>query len=141
MTGGRLQSACFKVAVLSGALAVSATAAPATTKVIGHGVRLKGTSIWYAHGKAVAPKTVSARVVSTPAQAVKVQWSVVCQKPNSSDPAVHLGTNQRSGESSVHATGTVKLALPYARPPACIATVYATLAKDVGQLTLKILQS
>jgi hypothetical protein len=140
VTRRRLQSACFKVAVISGALAINATAAPNTTKVIGHGVRLKGTSIWYAHGKAVAPRTVSARVVSTPAQSVKVQWSVVCQKPNSSDPAVHLGTDAKSGQTSVHGAATVKLALPYAKPPACIATVYATLAGD-GTLVLRLLET
>lgn len=140
MNGGRRQSTRFGTLLLSCALVVGACAAPATSKVIGHGVRLKGTNVWYAHGNAVAPRTVSAMVVPIPAQAVKVQWSVVCQKPNKADPAVHLGTNGRSGQSSVHAAATVKLTLPYVRPPACVATVYATLAKD-GGLTLRLLQN
>jgi hypothetical protein len=137
---GRRLSAHFATALLPCALAACVSAAPATSKEIGHGVRLKGTNVWYAHGNAVKPTTVSARVIPSPAQAVKVQWAVVCQKPNRSDPAVHLGTNQRSGQSSVHAAATVKLTLPYAKPPACVVTVYATLAKN-GGLTLRLLQS
>lgn len=140
MKRGRWQSTCFRVALLSAALAVSAAAAPATSKVIGQGVRLKGTSVWYAQGKAAAPRTISARVVPIPVQAVKVQWSVVCQKPNRYDPAFHLSANGSSGEASVHAAATVKLALPYAKPPTCIATVYATLGKH-GTLTLRLLQT
>jgi hypothetical protein len=140
MNRARVQSTRFGTAMLSLALVACAAAAPVTSKVIGHGIRLKGTNVWYAHGNAVAPRTVSARIVPIPAQAVKVQWSVVCQKPNKSDPAVHLGTNQRSGEVSVHAAATVKLTLPYAKPPACVATVYATLGK-AGGLTLRLLQT
>jgi hypothetical protein len=140
MNGGRGQLTRFGTILLALALAACAAAAPVTSKVIGHGVRLKGTNVWYAHGTAVAPRTVSTRVAPIPAQAVKVQWSVVCQKPNKSDPAVHLGTNQRSGEASVHGAATVKLTLPYAKPPACVATVYATLGK-AGRLTLRLLQT
>ena len=137
------QSTRWTTALLVGAVALapvgSATAA-ATTKVIGHGVRLKGTNVFYVHGKAVAPRTVSVRVVPIPEQPVKVQWSVVCQKPNSFDPAVHLATKGKSGQTSVHTPATVKLALPYAKPPACIATVYATLARN-GTLVLRLLQT
>jgi hypothetical protein len=140
MNGVRRQSTRFAIALLPCALAACAAAAPATSKEIGHGVRLKGTNVWYAHGNAVAPRTVSARVVPIPAQAVKVQWSVVCQKPNKADPAVHLGTSGKSGEATVHAAATVKLTLPYTMPPACVATVYATLAK-AGGLTLQLLQN
>ena len=140
MNAGRGQLTRFGTALLSVALVACAAAAPLTSKVIGHGVRLKGTNVWYAHGNAVAPTTVTARVVPIPAQAVKVQWSVVCQKPNKSDPAFHLGTNGRSGQVSVHAAATVKLALPYAKPPACVVTVYATLAKN-GSLVLRLLQT
>jgi hypothetical protein len=140
MNGGRRQLTRFGTALLSAALVACAAAAPIASKVIGSGARLKGTSVWYAHGNAIAPSTVSARVVPIPAQAVKVQWSVVCQKPNKSDPAFHLGTNGRSGQASVHAAATVKLTLPYAKPPACVVTVYATLGKH-GSLTLRLLQS
>ena len=143
MNGRRRQSARFITALLSRALAlvfVGAACAATTSKVIGHGVRLKGTNVWYTHGKAVAPKTISVRVAPIPPQAVKVQWSVVCQKPNRIDPAFHLGTLGASGEASVHAAATVKLALPYAKPPTCIATVYATLGKS-GALTVRLLQT
>ena len=137
------RSARSRTAQLSIALVlalVGAAAAAATAKVIGHAVRLKGTNVWYAHGKAVAPRTISARVVPLPAQAVKVQWSVVCQKPNPEDPAYHLGVSSKSGQTSVHAAATVKLALPSAKPHTCIATVYATLARG-DNLTLRLLQT
>jgi hypothetical protein len=126
--------------LLSGALAVGATSALGTSKVIGHGVRLKGTHLWYAQGEAVSPKTISASVVAVPEQAVKVQWSVVCQKPNKTDPAVDLAASERSGQASVHGATTVKLALPYAKPPTCIVTLYATLATN-GSLTLRLQQT
>jgi hypothetical protein len=140
VNGGRRQSTQFATALLVGALAAGAAAAPVTSKVIGHGVRLKGTNVWYAQGKAAAPRTISARVVPVPAQAVKVQWSVVCQKPNRFDPAFHLAAKGTSGQASVHAAATVKLALPYAKPPTCIATVYATLGKN-GGLSVRLLQT
>jgi hypothetical protein len=132
----------FSAALFSGALALglAGVAAGGTTTEIGHAVRLKGTNVWYVHGKSSAPKTIIARVVPVPAQAVKVQWSVVCQKPNAADPAFHLATETISGQSSVHAAATVKLALPYPKPPTCIATVYATLAKN-GNLTVHLLQT
>jgi hypothetical protein len=123
------------------ALAFTGSAsAGGASKVIGHAVRLKGTKIFYAKGTAAAPKTISASLVATPRQPVKVQWSVVCQRPNSSDPAVHLGTSEKAGEDSVPGAGTVKLALPYAKPHTCVATVYATLARN-GALVLRLLQT
>jgi hypothetical protein len=126
---------------LAAALACTGWAtASGAGKVIGHAVRLKGTKIYYGKGTAVRPRAISASLVATPSQPVKVQWSVVCQKPNSSDPAVHLGTSEKAGESSVRGAGTVKLALPYSRPPTCVATVYATLARD-GRLVLRLLQT
>jgi hypothetical protein len=71
---------------------------------------------------------------------VKVQWAVVCQKSNPNDPAIHLGVKGTSGEASVRTAATVKLALPYPKPPNCVATVYATLTKD-GKLELRLLQT
>lgn len=123
------------------ALAVSAagTASSAhTTRTFGHAARLKGTKVWYAHGTVVAPNALSARVAPVPRQPVKVQWSVVCQKTNPSDPADHIGTGVSSGQSSVDGAAVVKLALPYPKPPTCVATVYATLTKN-GALTLQLL--
>jgi hypothetical protein len=121
--------------VISSAHVGSPTAA--ATKVIGHGVRLKGTRIFYAHGTAVAPKSVTARFVPKPAQHVKVEWSLVCQKPNRSDPAYALSTSETSGQTSVVDDATVKLALPYPKPPTCVATVYATLAGK-GDLVVQL---
>ena len=143
MSEGAGRSARLRTAQLSIALVlalVGAAAAAATAKVIGHAVRLKGTNVWYAQGKAVAPRTISASVTPVPAQAVKVQWSVVCQRPNAEDPAYHLGVSSKSGQVSVHTAATVKLAVPSAKPHTCIASVYATLAKG-GSLTLRLLQT
>jgi hypothetical protein len=130
--------------LLTGAVALvsltAVTAAVAASKVIARGTQLKGTNVWYAQGKASRPRSLSATVVPIPSQAVKVQWSVVCQKPNPADPAYHLATKVVSGQSTVRATAVVKLPLPYATPPSCVATVYATLAKH-GNLTLQLLQA
>lgn len=117
-----------------------AAAAEATSREIGHGVRLRGSSVWFAHGKAIRPKSISAMVVPSPAQPVKVQWAVACQKPNAADPAFHLNALSKSGQVTVPAAATVKLALPYQNPHTCVATVYATLAKT-GRLTLRLLES
>ena len=56
------------------------------------------------------------------------------------DPAYHLDATGKSGQTSVSAAATVKLALPYPKPPACVAAVYATLGKN-GRLTVRILQT
>ncbi len=129
------------VALLAAALLAAGPAAAATARPIGKaGARLKGTSIWYAHATAVRPASIAVRVVPTPARAVKVQWAVVCQKPNPSDPADHVGTASSSGERTVRGAAIVPLRLPYARPPTCVATVYATLSGE-GALALRLLQT
>jgi hypothetical protein len=123
------------------ALAAGAAAAGGTSKEIGGKVvHLRGTKIYYSQGKAVAPRSISVSVAPKPSQPVKVQWAVVCQKPNSADPAIQVNASGTSGQSSVHGVATVKLKLPYAAPPNCIATVYATLARN-GSLVLRILQT
>jgi hypothetical protein len=124
-----------------GALVAAAAAADGTSKEIGHAVRLKGsTKIYYAQGKATAPASISASVVPTPPQPVKVQWALACQKPNTADPAIQVNASASSGETSVRGAGTVKLKLPYAKPSNCIATVYATLSKK-GSLVLRLVQT
>jgi hypothetical protein len=116
------------------------TTAGAADKVIGHGVRLKATKIFFAQGTAVLPRTVSATVAAAPRQPVKVQWALVCQKPNSADPAIQIGASSTRGETIVRRTGKVELALPFKKPPTCIASVYATLARK-GRLVLRLVQT
>jgi hypothetical protein len=128
------------VALLLSALVLAPPAAPAPSKIIGHGVRLKGSSVWYVQGTAREPKTISGRVVASPVQLVKVQWAVVCQRPNVHDPARHLATKVKSGEVSLRQAGTVMLALPYPKPHTCVATIYATLEAK-GSVTLRLLQT
>jgi hypothetical protein len=119
---------------------VAGAAAAVTSQTIGHAVRLKGTNIWFAHGDAVAPTRLAVRLVPAPDQSVKVQWSVVCQKKNPLDPADYIANQETSGQASVRAAATVNLALPYPKPPTCVATVYATLERN-GRLTLELLQT
>jgi hypothetical protein len=127
------------VSALALAFGAAMSAAP-TGKVIGHGARLKTTRIYLAQGTAVAPKTISASITPMPAQPVKVQWSVACQKPNKADPAIQIGATGASGQTTVRGTATVRLKLPFMKPPACVATVYATLAGK-GALVLRLVQT
>jgi hypothetical protein len=130
----------IRAAVLAAALALVPVAAALSGKVIGHGSRLKGTKIFLAQGTAIEPRTISATLAPSPTQSVKVQWSVACQKPNKADPAIKISASGTSGQTTVRGAGTVKLELPFARPPTCVATVYATLATK-GGLVLRLLQS
>jgi hypothetical protein len=127
-------------ALLLTALVLAPAATPSPSKIIGHGVRLKGSSVWYVQGTARAPKTISAKIVPTPAQVVKVHWAVVCQRPNVHDPARHLATTVKSGEASLRQAGTVMLTLPDKKPHTCVATIYATLDSK-GSVTLRLLQT
>jgi hypothetical protein len=121
-------------------IASGMAAAAASSKVIGHGSRLRTTRIFFAHGTAVSPRTVSATLTPTPAQPVKVQWSLVCQKPNHADPAIQIAASGKTGTATVRGAGTVQLELPFKKPPTCVATVYATLAKK-GSLVLRLVQT
>ena len=67
------------------ALLAAGTAQAIGSKVIGTGVALKGGKIYYASATARAPHTVSAKVIATPVQQVKIQWSVICTKGGTSD--------------------------------------------------------
>ena len=121
-------------------LVVPAVATAATaSKTIGRAVHLKGTRVWYVHGTAVAPRSLSAKLDSVPRQPVKVQWAVVCQKQNPLDPADHLDTKETGGETIVQAASVVHLTLPYRQAPSCVATVYATLTK-AGSVTLQLVE-
>jgi hypothetical protein len=71
---------------------------------------------------------------------VKVQWALACQKPNSSDPAIHINAIASSGQTSLRGAGTVTFKLPYPKPANCIATVYATLSNK-GSLVLRLVQT
>jgi hypothetical protein len=119
---------------------LAASGAWAAPKTIGQGVRLKGTNVWYAHGTAANPRTLLAVVMPTPGQSVKVQWAVACQRPNPTDPADHLGTGEKGGQVTVHGAASIRLSMPSAKPPTCVVTVYATLAK-AGRLSVRIVQA
>lgn len=132
--GARTALALLCIAVLAPA------AAGAAVKTIGQGIRLRGSNIWYAHGTAVRPAGLAAAITVPSPQPVKVQWAVVCQKPNKTDPADHLGTGEKGGQVTVQGNATVRLALPYPKPPTCVVTVYATLSK-ADRVSLRLLQT
>jgi len=68
--GARFRRAALLTGVLAVGLvpAVAAAGADGSSKTIGDGVRLKGSNVCYAHGKAVAPRTLYAMVVPVPPQ-------------------------------------------------------------------------
>src|SRR4051812_19499939 len=119
MARGREPSTCLVTLLLSAMLAFApaAAAASAPSKVIGQGTKVKGANLWFVQGNATAVRTISVRVVPSPVQPVTVHWAVVCQKNDPYDPAIHVSAQGKSGESSVHTAATIKLALPYAKPP------------------------
>jgi hypothetical protein len=138
--GLKTRSASTVLAMALALAFVGLTTAVAAERVIGHGARLKATKIFFAQGKAVAPRTISARLAPTPVQPVKVQWSLVCQKPNKADPAIQIGASETLGQTTVTGRATVEMKLPFAKPPTCVATVYATLARN-GGLVLRLVQT
>jgi hypothetical protein len=133
----RVASAALAAGLLA---AVAAGASAATGKVIAHGSRLKATRIFFAQGTAVSPSLVSVRLSAKPVQPVKVQWALVCQKPNKADPAIQIAATSTQGETTVTGPATVKLKLPFKHPPTCVASVYGTLTKN-GSLVLQVLQA
>ena len=123
------------------ALLVAGTAQATGSKVIGTGVALKGGKIYYASATARAPHTVSAKVIATPVQQVKIQWSVICTKGGTSDAdAYNSSTTPKTGVGSISTPGTLKLALPFVHPNSCAVTIYSTLSKR-GKQTLQVLQT
>jgi hypothetical protein len=142
MTRGLEPSTRLVTLLLSAMLAFAPAAAGASapSKVIGMGTKVKGANMWFVQGNATAVRTISVRVVPSPAQPVTVHWAVVCQKNDPYDPAMHVSAQGKSGEASIGAAATVKLTLPYAKPPTCVATVYATL-KSSGRVALRLLQT
>ena len=85
--------------------------------------------MWYVQAKATAPRTLSARVVPDPGAAG--ESALGRGLPEGERPLrsvhSHLGAGGKSGEASIEAAATMELTLPYAKPPTCVATVYATL--------------
>ena len=83
---------------------------------------------------------MSAKVVATPKQTVKLQWSVICTKGGTSDAdAYNSSTTPSTGVSALVSGKSVQLKLPFVHPNACAITVYSTLAKK-GKQTLEVLQ-
>jgi hypothetical protein len=125
------------------ALLLAGAATAKTGSVIGHGVTLKGAGgkIAYASATAKSPNTVAAKITVSPAQKVKVQWSMTCTKGGTTDAdAYNSSTTPKSGVSSIAAPGSLKLALPFTHPNSCAVTVYSTLTKS-GKQTLLVVQT
>ena len=122
-----------------------------TEKVIAQGKLLKGHLIAVAEVIAKTPTTLSVKIVATPAQQVKVDWSLVCSKGTLALPAETeapgvqaspggSGPEEKSGIFSATTPLSRPLGLPLAHPKVCMVTVYGTLSKDGTEL-IQILQS
>ncbi len=133
-----------KILLLTAIASVLGGTAEARTsgKVIAKGGLIKGSLIGYAQANAASPKSLSVRVTATPAQKVKMQWSVVCSKgvvPTAENEGYDASTAPKVGQSFLQTPGTLKLPLPLAHPKSCSVTVYATLPKK-GKQTLEVIQ-
>jgi len=129
--------------LLAAALALGAAGiADAAThaKVIGRGTVLKDGKTSYAQATARAPRAVSAKVTVTPAQKVKISYSLTCSKGAAvTEDAYDPSTEASTGTVSVTAPVTQVLKLPFARPKTCAIVVYSMLSKK-AKSTLVILQ-
>ena len=142
------------VMLLATVLAVTlggASDASITGKVIGQGKLLKGHLIAVAEATAKTPTTVSLKIIATPAQQVKVDWSLVCSKgslalpgdteaPAAPTAPAGSGPEEKSGDFSATTPLSRLLGLPVAHPKICIVSVYGTLSKNGTEL-IQILQS
>ena len=128
----------------------ASSGASITGKVIAQGKLLKGHLIAVAEATAKTPTTVSLKIIATPAQQVKVDWSLVCSKgtlalpgdteaPGATAAPAGSGPEEKSGVFSATTPLSRLLALPLAHPKICIVSVYGTLAKK-GTEVIQILQ-
>lgn len=138
-SSGRLTGKILIVASL-GLLLAGAADARTSDKVIAKGTLLKGGLYAYAQGNAVAPKSLSARVTTSPTQKVLLQWSVICARGTAVNAE---GSNQSTvskvGEKAVTSPASVALPMPFAKPKSCSFSVYAQLTKK-AKTTLQVLQ-
>jgi hypothetical protein len=123
------------------ALLVAGTVEARTSaKVIAKGSVLKGGKVAYAQVSAKAPSALSARVKVTPAQKVKLSYSVVCSKGTVANAeGYNETTTPVTGVVTAMTPVTKKLPLSIAHPTSCAITVYSQVFKT-GKQTLEILQ-
>ena len=129
--------------VTAAALVIGVTAeAKTSSKVIAKGGLIKSSLVGYAQANAASPTAISVRVTATPAQKVKMQWSIVCSKgvvPTAENEGYDASTAPKTGQSFLQSPGTLKLPMPLAHPKSCSVTVYGTLSKK-GKETLEVIQ-
>jgi hypothetical protein len=116
-----------------------AAVAAAHARVIGHGTLGKG-NVATATGGVEEPKSLSVRVVATPAQAVTVSTYVLCSKTQVPTGNEHeMLTASKSSKFTVRTPLTKALALPVAHPKSwCTVVVYSKLSRP-GKETVQIL--
>jgi hypothetical protein len=135
----RLTGKAVLVAALALLVAGMAQAA-AKVKVIATGQQLTDGKTSYASVTAKKPTKLSAKVTVSPAQKVKLSYSVVCSKGGTTDAdGANSSTTPSSATLSLTAPLTQALKLPFAHPTSCSVTVYSQLLKK-GKATLQILQ-
>jgi hypothetical protein len=123
-------------------LVAGAADARTTTKVIATGATLKGGGgkIAYAQVSAKQPRSVSARISATPAQKVKISYSVVCSKGTATNnEGYNESTTPKTGVITAMTPLTQKLPMSVASPTSCAITVYSQLSRT-GKQKLEVLQ-
>jgi len=131
---------------LAGLILTGFASAARTSKVVAHGGLVKGHLIAIAQGIAISPKTISFVITSKPAQMVKVDWSVVCDRrlatPTVGDSGQVVASESQEKGGVFSATTPVSRPLPLTikHPTACIVNVYGTLSEHGTEL-VKILQN
>ena len=129
----------------------ASSGASITGRIIAQGKLIKGHLIAVAEGTATAPSSVSVKIIATPAQQVKVDWSLICsngtlalpgdtEAPGAPAAPDGSGPEEKSGVFSATAPLSRLLALPLTHPNICIVSVYGTLSKK-GTEVIQILQS
>jgi hypothetical protein len=126
-------------------LLAGAASARTSSKVIATGTLLKGGLYAYAQGNAVGPKSLSAKVTTTPSQKVLLQWSVICSNGAASGPAgspeaYDPSTTQKSGQKTVTSPALAVMPLPLTHAKSCAVSLYAKLGKK-AKTTLQIVQN
>ena len=128
--------------VLAAALALLTAGiaqAAGNAKIIATGLQLKDGKTSYAQASVKSPTKVSAKVIVSPSQKVKLQYSVVCSKGVAADAdAADPSTTPSTGTLSVTAPITQVLKLPFAHPKSCTVVVYSIFPKK-AKSTLQIL--
>jgi hypothetical protein len=132
-TGTTLLAATVALLLLAGV----AQASTAST-IVARGKLLSDGKTSYATGTLKSPKSVSAKVTISPAQTVKISYSMNCSKGQTGVDNYDPSTKVSSDTFAATAPLTRALKLPFANPKTCTVTVYAQTTKKAKPTLLII---